>query len=123
MVARWGVLWSPLTFSLEMCINIVQAVVRMHNFCTDISIATSKRFQREAVAGMNVRFAEPSDNDVQGEALADARMINVPDTDDIVFSLEMSGTSQVRERILLLAFQLDVQRPENTRVRSSDYML
>lgn len=41
--ARWGILWSPLRFSLQYNINVIDATMRLHNYIVMLDIKTKKR--------------------------------------------------------------------------------
>ena len=38
LVARWGISWHPLRFSLRTNVRIVEAAIKLHNFCIDPEI-------------------------------------------------------------------------------------
>lgn len=35
LVSRWGILWRPLKFNLDTNVKIIEAAVKLHNFCID----------------------------------------------------------------------------------------
>lgn len=39
LVRRWGILWSPLEFSLDNIFAVIHACCRLHNFCTQLNIS------------------------------------------------------------------------------------
>ena len=39
---RWGILWRPMEFGLGRVVEVVNSVVRMHNFCWDRQVSVPK---------------------------------------------------------------------------------
>ena len=137
LVARWGVLWRPLKFSFRNDIRLLQAIIRMHNFCTNISIEKKQQFNRqvprEAIGG-DLKLKTPSDFDVHGECIANPEFQTDPVTDTQVpvqvlrqdgkGMRVVSGTSARRDALVTLVMIKNVQRPTSSRVRlASDVFL
>lgn len=64
-VARWGILWKPMRFSLKNIMKILHALCRLHNFCINQSIPVlqvqgtqQQLMQRDPVTGVLMNTAE-----------------------------------------------------------------
>jgi len=54
LVARWGILWTPLQFDLQRSTQIVDVALKLHNYCIGekeecISISTSAADRQKAL--------------------------------------------------------------------------
>ena len=47
-MARWGILWKPLRFSLSQNIRIANLAMMLHNFCIDSADGTTQDMMRQA---------------------------------------------------------------------------
>lgn len=133
MVARWGVLWKPLEFSLKNDLKLLRAIIRLHNFCMDNSIRRGEENSRQVDRTMilnTIAFAPPSDDDAFGERLQDENFETAPPprnpsavhVDRNLNSID-SGDDSRRQSILLTITALNLQRPANLRIRASDLTL
>lgn len=133
LVARWGVLWRHLEFSLDNDLKLIQGLMRLHNFCMENSIRRGEEKRRQVALAMvdtSINLGEPTDADPHGERLADDMFATAAtgsdETANIVrpdLSVLRSGDESRRRPALLRVAALGLKRPPVTRVRASDFIL
>ena len=57
-VRRWGIIWRPMEVGLPKFENVVNAVVRLHNFCWDRKIKVPEEDVGSVVQPTGVMFDE-----------------------------------------------------------------
>ena len=132
MVARWGILWKPLDFSLKNDLKLLRAITRLHNFCMENSIQRGEAHLRQVSADLVPKsisefLGNPCAGDSFGERLQNEHFVTAPTArnttvvhvDNDVHSV-ISGDDSRRQAILLHVTALNLQRPLNLRARASD---
>lgn len=133
MVARWGVLWSPLVYSLKHDVALIQTIIRLHNYCTENSIIRRQQHNRQVpvkcLVGCNIKFGQDASLDQTGECIVDndqefATVMTPKDALDefkVVRSrtdIVSAGVSLRREELLQQVTELSLQRPSYNVLRN-----
>jgi len=128
IVNRWGILWTPMQFSLPRIASIISAILRLHNFGINWGLRNGKTFTFRGQKWLSpVQFQPCSPLDPDGQAIGDERFQTVDTTLEEVAKAERIlrrmtrdtieyGSSEVREGIRDTVADLQAVRPkENER--------